>query len=108
MIMASNRSYGILSDSMMDTVALAQAVEERFELLLASWLQKRGMPLLPPASLDRALLGWRMMRVRHKGGDLRNTLDEVKCTREVAQWTVEMNCILRNQPVKRIDWGDDL
>lgn len=92
----------MLVRSVADTVALAQAVEERFLDLCGSWLRIRGVEMPIPTSLDSDLLRWREMRVRHKRGDLRNTEAELKSTKAVAQWTLQMNAELRGQKQQKL------
>lgn len=95
-----------LKPSTQDNIALAQAVEERFLNLCGSWERIRGERLPIPDGLQNEMIAWRRMRIRHKQGDFRNSDYEVKCLRVFAQWTVDMNCCLRNQPLVKIDWGD--
>ena len=44
------------------------------------------------------------LRVRHKALDFRNTTEEVQATREIAQWTIDVNCELRGQKAKVVQW----
>lgn len=89
-----------------DVVALALAVEERFLQLCANWLRSRGEQLPVPRELDGDLLRWRTMRARHGTGDLRSTPAELASTKALAEWTVLMNCELRNQSAKKIQWKE--
>ena len=89
-----------------DTIALSRAVEERFLRLCKSWLKIRGEEMLIPPDMDGDLLRWRSMCVRHRKGDFRHTEAESKSLRTVAQWTLDMNCVLRNQPLIKLVWGD--
>lgn len=91
-----------LQTSTPDTVALADAVEARFLDLCGSWQRVKGVDLPIPASLDPDMLRWREMRVRHLRGDFRNTEAELKSTKAVAQFTLDMNCSLRNQPPQKL------
>jgi len=93
-----------LKPSLQDTIQPSLAVHERFVNLCGSWLRVRGEQIPIPKSLDGDILLWRKMSVRHKQGDFRNSEAELKALRTVAGWTLEMNCVLRNQPIKRIDW----
>lgn len=93
-----------LLPSTADTVALAQAVEERFVEVCSTYLRVRGDLLTPPAGLNQDMLRWRQMRVRHKRGDFRNTEAEIQSVRTIAQWTVDINCKIRNQEPKKIQW----
>jgi hypothetical protein len=89
-----------------DEIALAQALEERFLNLCGSHLRIRGCELPIPPSLDKDFFRWRELRVRHRRGDFRCCDDEVLAVRTICQWTVDVNCVLRNQPTKKIDWGN--
>ena len=95
-----------LKPSTKDTISLADAVEERFIQLLNLWFKSKGEKLVPPTHLDGDMRNWRMMRVRHKHWDFRNTDGELKSTKVIAQWTVDMKNILCGQPEKIIEWGD--
>lgn len=94
----------VLGASDPDLVVLGEAVQQRFLDLLGSWERVRGERLIPPAELDSDMLLWRTMVVRHRKGDYRNTADEENATKRIAQWTVDKQCELRNQPRKIIDW----
>jgi len=82
------------------------AIETRFLELLGSWKRIHGVELEVPQMLDSAMILWRQLIVRYKKGDFRNSLDEVMAMREIAQWTVDKNCVLRNQPLKKVQWAD--
>ena len=93
----------MLIPSVPDTVALADAVESRFLDLCGSWLRIRGNELPIPPSLDADMLRWREMRIRHLAGDFRNTEAELKSTKAMAQFTLDMNCDLRGQTPQKLD-----
>lgn len=96
--------FNILSDSSPDTVQLGVAVEERFLDIFHTHMRVRGRQLCVPKELDRDMLRWRQMRVRHNAGDFRNTPAELRSTQAIAQWAVNVNCELRNQKPKKILW----
>lgn len=96
-----------LRPSTQDTIALGDAVESRFLDLSETYFRIRKVRLLIPVWIDGDFLRWRMMRVRHKSGDFRNTEAELKSVQEVAQWTLDVNSELRNQPTKVMKWKDD-
>jgi hypothetical protein len=100
------RHKDALRPSSPDDVALADAVEARFLDLCVAWLRVKGVELTPPQSLDGAVLLWRRMRVRHKQGDFRNSDSELKAVKEVAQWTLDCQCELRNQPKQTLVWKE--
>ena len=101
--MANNSD--LLRPSNPDTVALCQAVEEKFLDVCSTHLQMTGVQVNIPKSMDKDMLRWRLMRVRHRSGDLRNTDSELQSLKAIAQWTVSVNCTLRNQPIKNIQWA---
>jgi len=132
--MTKRDSKSIHSDrllpSSMDHVLAAQEIEARFLRLCELYLKIRGEKLPIPRSLSRDMYRWRRMRVRHRcqrcknqtvmvipekqimrcsncggSGDYRHTEAEWRSAHAVAQWTVDVNCELRNQPRKIIEWG---
>jgi len=94
-----------LLSSSMDDVALGVAVDEKFLVLCKRYLDVTGNQLLIPQSMDRDVMRWREMRVRHKRGDFRHTEAEIKSLRAVAQWTVDVNDVICGQPKRApIQW----
>jgi len=94
-----------LKPSVPDTIALSSAVQSRFLDLCEAYLRIRGVELSPPPSLDADMLRWRTMAVRFKKGDFRNSEGELKALRTIAQWTLDENSELRNQPKVSVDWS---
>jgi hypothetical protein len=83
---------------------LAIAVEMRFLELCEAYLRIKGERLKIPDSLLPDARRWRAMLVRHRRGDLRCTPSELKATKAFADWTVKVNCEMRNQPAKKVEW----
>ena len=102
----AKRNHNALHSSSIDEIQLAEAVESRFLTLTETWLRIKKEELIIPPELDGAMLGWRTMRVRHRKGDYRNSGEEYRLVKVIAQWTVDMNCLLRNQPTKNVPWVD--
>ena len=100
----AKRNMNVLHSSSVDEIQLAEAVETRFLNLTGTWFRVKKEELPIPPELNGAMLAWRTMRVRHKKGDFRNSAEEYRLVKLVAQWTVDMNCKLRNQPAKKIPW----
>jgi len=94
----------VLQTSTQDTIQLCLAVEDRFITITGSWFRVTGEKLIPPKTLDKDMLLWRQMAARFRKNDYRNTVDELAATRRIAQWTVDMNNQLRNQPAKKVEW----
>lgn len=103
---AKQRHSNALRPSTADAIALAEAVESRFLSLTEAWKRVNGTELPIPPQIDKDLYRWRQMRVRHRQGDFRNSEAEYRSLKAVADWTVELNQILRNQPIKRVEWKD--
>ena len=95
-----------LVQSSQDMIELGEAVEERFIAVVNLHERSLGFPLLPPTELQNDMLLWRAMVVRHRTGDRRHTADEKRATRRIAQWTLDNNCLLRNQPLQKLEWKD--
>lgn len=96
----------VLYRSIADTVALGDAIETRFLELCKDYLRIKHEHLSFPADLDSDVFLWRCMRMRHKKGDFRNTDDELKSTRRIAEWTLHVKCSLTNREYVPIEWGD--
>jgi hypothetical protein len=89
-----------------DVVALGKALEERFINLCGMHEKATGVHLFPPAELDRDMLNWRTMRLRHKRGDHRHTNAEFQSVKALCEWTLVVKARLCNQPVPKVNWGD--
>lgn len=92
-----------LVPSLQDTVALGFAVTDRFIDLCALYLREKHEELAFPSHLDSDVLLWRTMVIRHKKGDFRNTEDELKSTKRIADWTLQVKCALTGQKYKPLD-----
>ena len=105
-MVTKNIHFNVLHPSEPDTVELGYAVEQRFLDLLSAYQRIHGEVLNIPIQLDRDILRWREMRIRHRGGDLQNTDSELTSTKVIAQWTLDVNAKLRNQKPVTIEWKD--
>lgn len=45
------------------------------------------------------------MALRHRRGDYRHTVKEFESLKTLCQWSVDVNCDLRNQPKQVIEWA---
>ena len=102
----NSRGNDPLRPSTMDTVALIRAIETRFLDLCGAYLRIRGYKLQIPSILRADALRWRQTALRHRKADFRNTQTELKSIRAIAQWTVTVNALIRNQDPVEVDWGD--
>ena len=89
-----------------DMSHLCRAVFHKLSELQGTFLRIRGVALAPSPVMKSDLVLWNTMIERHNKGDYRNTDDEYKALKNVAQWTHDENCILRNQPITKIEWKD--
>ena len=96
----------VLKPSTQDMIALGTAVQERFNSVLDLHFQMKGVPAPLSPSLDSDVKLWAAMHARHLMGDFRNTDGEKQATRNVAQWTLDLNASLRGQPSKALQWKD--
>lgn len=96
----------ILLPSNPDLAELAAAVEGKFLELCQFHRRVAGFDLAIPEWLRQDALRWRRMVLRHRHGDFRHTSSEKKSTRAVAEWTLSVNCKLRNQVYVPMVWRD--
>lgn len=96
----------VLRVSRPDDVTLGQAVHERFVEVLDLYLRSKDEKLVPPKMYDKDMILWRTMVMRHREGDYRNTDDELKATKRVADWTYQRKCELVGKEYTPIEWGD--
>lgn len=89
-----------------DTIALGFAVHHRFLDLTETYARIKGTALMPPKSMNRDMLLWRSMVVRHKSGDHRNSDDEKRATRRIAEWTLLEKAKLAETEPNKITWKD--
>jgi hypothetical protein len=100
------RHFNVLRPSTPGHVDFAFQVEVRFKIVCELYTRHHQSVLVPPKDLDKDLLKWRQMIVRHKNGDFRHTDAEYESTKAIAQWTLDVNCDLRGQPRIQMDWKD--
>ena len=96
----------VLKPSDEDLVKLGQAVETNFKDVMDTHVRLMGFGLIPQSEIQNDMLLWREMVMRHNKGDRRHTDSEKRATRQVAQWTLDVNCWLRNQEPKKLVWKD--
>ena len=100
----NNIHTNVLIPSGMDETALCREVEKNFLTVCEKTWQVKGEQLSIPPSLDKNMLRWRTMALRYKSGDFRHTEAEFQSLKVIAQWTIDINCKLRNQPPKLLVW----
>ena len=82
----------------------ATAVEERFLTVCKRYLKKWGVELQIPNHLKQDFIHWRELVVRYNQGDFRHTDAELRSLKEIAQWTVDINCELCGAQYTNIAW----
>ena len=107
----SNKGKGrqhinVLVPSSPDMILLCDALDHRYRELCQLHGRVTGEPLIPPAELDRDLILWRQMFVRHRSRDNRHTADEKKSVERICQWTVDVKCRLTDQPRKIVEFAN--
>lgn len=100
------RHVDVLVASQPDDIMLCGAVRDRFVTLCDLYLSVRGEQLPIPKSLTSDILRWRTMAVRFKQGDFRHTDAEMRSLKAIAQYTVDQQMKLRNQPEKIVQWKE--
>ncbi len=94
-----------LKPSTSDHVALGIAIDDRFPVFCHRYEKTTGNQFVWSQSMDKDVLRWRQMRVRHKSGDYRHTDAELISMQLIAQFTVSENEKLCDQPAsKPIEW----
>lgn len=99
--------FDTLELSTKDCIQLAREIEPRFLTVCELYGRKWGGQT-PPISkeMEKHFMRWRQVVIRHRNGDMRNTLSEWQSMKEVAQWTVDLNCKLCGQEPKTVEWAD--
>ncbi len=89
-----------------DTLYLSNEVTDRFKIVVDRYYRVHGQN--PPFSdeFKTTCKRWRTMHYRFQNGDYRHTRSELLALRDVAQWTLDLNAGLCNQPIQKLDWQD--
>lgn len=99
------RHRSVLQKADQDTRHLCAAVDTRVSEVLNLHVRVREHPPMIPKNIQEDINLWRQMVVRFKKDDWRCTEDERQALRRVAQWSLDLNCDLRNQPRKVLEWS---
>lgn len=100
---AAKRFPDRLVPSTLDAIQFCIAIEQKFLELCKLHRQHYGTDLLPPPYIDKDMLRWRTMRLRHRQSDWRNTDAEFKSLKTIAQWLLDVKCDICNQPRIKLD-----
>lgn len=96
------RHSNALKPSCEGVMKMVQALDPRFLGLCKFHMKTVGSPLNVPKTLEGDFLRWRKVAIRHQQGDFRNSEAEWQSMCEIAQWTLDVNCQLRNQEPKQL------
>jgi hypothetical protein len=96
----------MLIPASIDDIELSLAVEQRFIDVCGTYQRLKHVQLTIPKDLQADLTLWRRSVVRFRSGDMRVSPDERKSLRRIAQWTLDVNCEIRNQPKQKLVWKD--
>jgi len=98
-------SSDLLVAAKQDDLHLAAAIEPRFLDLCDAYKRIKGEHIPIPVPMMKTITLWRRCLIRFKRGDFRISSSEKKACKEVAQWTVDENGLLRNQLPVTINWA---
>jgi len=96
----------VLVPSNSDCIQLAEAVNDRVQDLMRTHRVMQGMDLHAPVEMKSDFVRWQAMLKRHRSGDMRHRKSELMATRAVAQWSVNVQRALRNQPPELVEWRE--
>lgn len=88
-------------------VQFVDAIVERVEIVRNLHLRLRGSLLDTPPDMSTDMRRFMTLLDRYSQGDMRHSRAELQACRTIAQWTVDINCELRNQPRKEVQWIDE-
>lgn len=97
----------MLEMSSRDTIGMAEAVRTRFNGLIETYRRVRGVSLIIPKELRPDHQRVLRLMTRHWRGDMRNSGAELQSLKTFAQWTLDVNCEMRNQKRKFLDCLND-
>lgn len=95
----------VLKPSKPDDIHLCEAVAHRILELQGLTVRLTGMDLVIPEELRRDQVRYMRMIGRFQDGDFRHTPSEMQSLKTIAQWTVDLNCMLRGQEPKIVQWA---
>ena len=90
-----------------DYRGLTEEVEQQFLTVCELWGRNtNGAPFAIPKEMQQHFIRWRVLLLRHRKGDFRNSPSEWASTKEVAQFVFDWHCRLRGQQLKQLQWVD--
>ena len=93
-----------LQNSSADDVMLCHEFMSRLVSLKNDYARIRGVDLQFPDDLKTAFYKVRSLSMRHRSGDHRHTQGELNALRTLCQWSLDVNCEIRNQPKQKLQW----
>lgn len=98
----TTKHTNVMKPSCEGVCQMVQALESRFASLAKFHMKSRMIPLDVPKSMEKDFIRWRRVAIRHHAGDLRHTEAEWESMVTIAQWTLDVNCELRNQEPQKL------
>ena len=87
-------------------VGLAREIEQKTIEVAAMYRRRYHKKLIPDGDMTKALVLFRTMRMRHAKGDYRHTNSEKQAVKAVAQWSLDVDRLIRNQSRMKLQWAD--
>ena len=89
-----------------DDITLTYEVSKRLLDLADAHLRIRGVELAIPIDMQLDFVRFQQVKQRHINQDYRHMDAEMRSVKAMAQWSLDVNCALRNQPRKQLTWKD--
>lgn len=88
-----------------DQIGIVYEVNQRLIELDGSLLRVRGSGLFIAPSLEKDFERFQAVKTRHQSNDFRHSAAEMASVATIAQWSLDLNCELRNQPRVVVDFA---
>ncbi len=84
-------------------VSLTAAVSDRYNRLIGDFQRIKGSALQVPKDMIPDYQRFMNLIRRYKKNDMRHTDAEARSLKTIAQWTLDINNAIRNQPAEQLD-----
>ena len=89
-----------------DMVSLCAAVATNYNKLVQSYERIKHEPLLISNDMESTVQRVMVLVARYEQDDFRHCESDKKALRALAQWTINVNCDIRNQEPRILSWVD--
>ena len=93
-----------LHNSSPDQIAIVYELNQRLIELDGTLLRVRGSGLFVAPSLEKDFERFEEVKFRHQKNDFRHSAAEMQSVATIAQWSLDINSELRNQPRQVVDF----